>query len=92
MPGRLQGRIAIVTGGASSIGRAICLTYAEEGAKVVVADMRSDSRAPGESTPTHEEIKKNGGEAIYIETDVTKLESVEAVVKQTVEKYGRLGE
>lgn len=89
--GRLRGKVAIVTGGSSSIGRAISLAYAKEGAKVVVADIRDSSRAPDEAdAPTHELIRKQGGEAEFMKLDVTKLENVEQVVRDTVAKFGRL--
>lgn len=89
--GRLAGKIAVVTGGASSIGRAICLAYAKEGAKVVVADLRSESRATSETDiSTHELIKKQGGESDFQKLDVTDLQNVEKVVKDTVAKYGKL--
>ena len=89
--GRLQGRIAVVTGGSSSIGRAISLAYAKEGAKVVVADIRDTSRAPSETDiATHELIRKDGGEADFMKLDVTDLQNVEQVVADTVAKYGRL--
>ena len=89
--GRLKNKIAIVTGGSSSIGRAICLAYAKEGAKVVIADIRDTSRAPSEAeVSTHELIKKNGGQAIFLQLDVTNFENVEQVVRTTVENFGRL--
>lgn len=89
--GRLKDKVAIVTGGSSSIGRAICLAYAKEGAKVVVADIRDSSRAPSEADmPTHELIQKEGGEAGFQKLDVANLENVEDVVKNTVQKFGRL--
>lgn len=90
-PGRLRDKVAIVTGGSSSIGRAISLAYAKEGAKVVVADIRDSSRAPSEAeAPTHELIRKQGGEAEFMKLDVTNLENVEQVVRDTVAKFGRL--
>ena len=89
--GRLKGKIAVVTGGASSIGRAICLAYAKEGAKVVVADLRESSRAESEADiMTHEQIRKYGGEAEFVKLDVTNAQDVNEVVQQTVEKFGRL--
>lgn len=95
MPGRLQDRIAIITGSASGIGRAIALRYAAEGAKVVCADLtestwRADSPEDEGRDPTHARIKASGGEAIFIKCDVTSPESLESLVKQTVEQYGRL--
>ena len=89
--GRLQNKIAIVTGGSSSIGRAICLAYAKEGAKVVVADIRDSSRAPSEAdTATHELIRKDGGRAEFMRLDVTDEKNVEDVVRKTVEEFGKV--
>lgn len=80
-----EGKVAIVTGAASGIGRAAALAFAREGAKVVVADVQAEA---GEETVSM--IKKAGGEAIFINTDVSKSSEVEALVKKTVETYGRL--
>jgi NAD(P)-dependent dehydrogenase (short-subunit alcohol dehydrogenase family) len=67
---RLSGRVVVVTGGSSAIGRAIALRSADEGARaVVVADLRGDPREGG--TPTHELIRDRGGEAVFVRTDVT---------------------
>ena len=81
----LQGKIALVTGGGSGIGRASALAFAREGAKVVVADVVIDG---GEETLGL--IKKAGGEAIFVKADVSKAAEVEALVNQAVEAYGRL--
>ncbi|KAI9714245.1 MAG: hypothetical protein M1828_001176 [Chrysothrix sp. TS-e1954] len=88
--GRLHDRIAVVTGASSSIGRAIAIAYADEGAKVVIADIRPTSRAEIESTATHEVIKQRGGEAKFVNVDVTDTASVEDLIKETVKAYGRL--
>jgi NAD(P)-dependent dehydrogenase (short-subunit alcohol dehydrogenase family) len=81
----LQGKIALVTGGGSGIGRASALAFAREGAKVVVADVVIDG---GEETLGL--IKKAGGEAIFVKADVSKAAEVEALVNKAVEAYGRL--
>ena len=81
----LQGKIALVTGGGSGIGRASALAFAREGAKVVVADVVIDG---GEETIGL--IKKAGGEAIFVKADVSKAAEVEALVNKAVEAYGRL--
>ena len=85
---RLKDKVAIVTGAASGIGRAIAKAYGDEGAKVVVSDIRKEPREGG--TPTHEMIKENGGEAIFIETDVSSEEEVDGLINETIDKYGKI--
>jgi NAD(P)-dependent dehydrogenase (short-subunit alcohol dehydrogenase family) len=85
MAGRLDGKIALVTGGSSGIGRATALIFAREGAKVVVADVNVEG-----SEETVRQIKAAGGEAVFIKTDVAQAAEVDALVKKTVETYGRL--
>ena len=88
---RLKDRIAVVTGGSSGIGRAISLAYATEGAKVLTADLYAESRNPDEAdVTTHDLIVKNGGEAAFRQTDVTKADSIEAAVTEAVQRWGRL--
>jgi NAD(P)-dependent dehydrogenase (short-subunit alcohol dehydrogenase family) len=64
MPGRLEGKVALVTGGASGIGRATALTFAREGAKLVVADMHEEG-----GQQTVHMITENGGEATFIQVE-----------------------
>ncbi len=85
MAGRLENKVALVTGGSSGIGRASALTFAREGAKVVVADV-----VVGGGEETIGMIKKAGGEAIFVKADVSKAAEVEAMVTKAVEAYGRL--
>jgi len=85
MAGRVSGKVALVTGGGSGIGRATAIAFAREGAKVAVADYNSDG---GERTV--QTIKNAGGEAIFIEVNVAVAKQVEAMVAKTVETYGRL--
>jgi len=85
MAGLVNGKVALVTGGGSGIGRATALTFAREGAKVVVADVVIDG---GEETVRL--IKAAGGEAIFIKTDVSKAAEIEAMVQTAISTYGRL--
>jgi NAD(P)-dependent dehydrogenase (short-subunit alcohol dehydrogenase family) len=85
MAGRVDGKIALVTGAGSGIGRATALVFAREGAKVVVADVVVDG---GEETVR--QIKAAGGEAIFVKADMAKAAEVEAMVQKAVATYGRL--
>ena len=80
---KLQGKVAIVTGAASGMGKQIAKLYAKEGAKVVVSDLNLDG-----ANETVEEIKAAGGEAIAMKTNVAVEEDVQELVDSTVEKYG----
>ena len=82
---RLEGKVSLVTGGSSGIGRASALAFAREGAKVVVSDVDS---AGGEETLKM--ITKSGGEATFVKTDVTKANEIETLIGKVVETYGRL--
>ncbi len=81
----LKGKVAIVTGGASGIGRATAALFAREGANAVVADYE-----PTGGQDTVKMIQGEGGEAFFVETDVSRPEDVERMVKETVKTYGRL--
>lgn len=83
---RLHERVAIVTGASRGIGRAVVLALAAEGASVVVNYASSSSAAQ----EVVQEIVETGGNAIAIQADVSKLEQVEALVNQTLEKFGRI--
>jgi NAD(P)-dependent dehydrogenase (short-subunit alcohol dehydrogenase family) len=82
---RLAKKVALVTGGGSGIGKASCLIFAREGAKVVVVDLKKDS-----AQATAEEIKKNGGDAKAFAADVSSAKDSEAMVKFAEESFGRL--
>jgi len=81
----LEDKVALVTGGSSGIGRAASLVFVREAAKVVIADIQVNG---GEETVWM--IKEAGGEAIFVKTDVSKGDQVEALIKKAVETYGRL--
>jgi len=83
--GKLDGKVALITGAGSGIGRASALLFAKEGAKLAVAD-----RVPKGGRETVAMIKKAKGEAIFIEADVSKAADVEKMVKKTVDAYGRI--
>jgi len=85
MTGCLNGKVALVTGGGSGIGRASAFTFAREGAKVVVADMDVEG---GKSTASM--IKDVEGEAVFVQADVSQAADVKAMVKKVIETYGRL--
>ncbi len=85
MAGQLEGKIALVTGGGSGIGQATSLAFAREGAKAVLSDVNADG---GEETVSA--IKEAGGESTFVYADVSRPADVEALVRRTVEIYGRL--
>ncbi|MDH5702933.1 MAG: glucose 1-dehydrogenase [Aigarchaeota archaeon] len=82
---RLKGRVAIITGAASGIGRETAVLFAKEGAKVVAADLNDEA-----GRQTVEIISKNRGEAIFVRTDVSKSIDVQRMVKTAIDNYGRL--
>ncbi len=81
----LENKVAIVTGAGSGIGKAVALLYANENAKVVVADI--DETGGNE---TVSQIKAQGGDAIFIKADTSKPDDHKSLVEQTVKKYGGL--
>jgi len=81
--GKLDGKVAIVTGAASGMGKAIANLYAQEGAKVVVSDLNLEG-----AQETVKEIEANGGSALAIQTNVASEEDVNTLVDTTVSTYG----
>lgn len=77
--------VALVTGGASGMGRATALAFAGAGTKVVIADLDADA-----GPTVADEISAQGGEAYFVRTDVTRPDEVKDMVARTVERYGRL--
>jgi NAD(P)-dependent dehydrogenase (short-subunit alcohol dehydrogenase family) len=81
----LEGKVALVTGGTSGIGRETAVLFAKAGAKVVVAGRREP-----EGKETVELIRAAGGDGLFLKADVSKASEVEALIQKTVEKFGRL--
>ena len=86
MSGMFEGKVALVTGGATGIGRVTAQLFAREGARVVVAT----SRNVAGGNETVKLIEDAGGEAIFVQCDVSKDDEVRAMVDECVEAYGRL--
>ncbi|RJP66364.1 MAG: SDR family oxidoreductase [Candidatus Abyssobacteria bacterium SURF_17] len=80
---KLKDKISVVTGGASGIGRAIALAFAQEGARVIVADIDTDG-----GKETVEMIKKLKKSAFFVEADVAESASVKNLAEKTIERYG----
>jgi NAD(P)-dependent dehydrogenase (short-subunit alcohol dehydrogenase family) len=85
MAGLLQGKVALVTGGGSGIGRATSIRLAQEGAKVMIADY-----VPEGAEKTVKMIKDSGGQASCIAADVSVTKQVEMIIDKTVQTYGRI--
>ena len=81
----LAGKVGLITGAASGIGRATARLFAEHGAKVVVADVNESG-----GNQTVESIQAKSGEALFVRADVGKMEDVRAMVQATLERFGRL--
>ena len=82
---KLKNKVAIVTGGARGIGKAICLRLAKEGAKIVIFDLMDEL-----ALKVAEEIKKEGGKCLVIPMDVTSICSVEQAVGKVIDKFKRI--
>jgi NAD(P)-dependent dehydrogenase (short-subunit alcohol dehydrogenase family) len=85
MAGQLEGKVTLVMGGASGIGRATALACTKEGAKLIIADLQE-----GDGQHTVHLITEHGGEAILVQTDVTHATAVGVLISQAVARYGRL--
>ena len=81
----LEGKVAIITGAGSGIGKAVSLLYATEGAKIVVSDIAEKS-----GNETVSEIKAKGGEAIFVKADTSRPDDSKNVVEQAVKQFGGL--
>ncbi|MBN1569198.1 MAG: 3-oxoacyl-ACP reductase FabG [Acidobacteria bacterium] len=85
MKPKLENKTAIVTGAGSGIGRAIARRFAEEGACVVIAEIKSDTGKSAE-----EEIRKAGHKALFVETDVSVSKDVINMVEKTIQEFGKV--
>lgn len=83
--GRLSGKVAFITGAGSGIARAAARIFAREGASVVIAELKEELGRASEN-----EVKAAGGEALFLQTDVTKEDSVRQSIAATVQRYGGL--
>ncbi len=81
----LENRVAVITGGARGIGGAAAITFAKEGARVVIGDMLA-----GEAEETLGSIRQNGGQAIFVQTDVTRSADCVNLMKAAVDTFGQL--
>lgn len=82
----LAGKTAVVTGGSSGIGRAVALRFAEEGANVVIGDIKRDPYL--DERETTDLVEERGAEARYVEADVTDYDQVDALVEAAVQEFG----
>ncbi len=82
---RLENRVAIVTGGARGLGKLFCSTMAEEGAKIVIADILEK-----EAQETAQQIRERGGAALSLKLDVTSEEETLVMAEKTIEGFGRI--
>ena len=82
---RLEGKVAIVTGGGRGLGKTYCLRMADEGAKIVVADILDQ-----ESQQTAEEILANGGEAVAVKVDVSSEEDTQRMVSEAIRAFDKI--
>ncbi len=88
MSSLLAGKVAVVTGASSGIGRAIAVSFASEGANVVIADLGEEAVEGGE--PTAKIIARAGGSAVFHRADVGSWGDVDVLIGSTVARYGRL--
>ena len=91
--GRLEGRVAIITGGSRGLGKYCALGYAQEGASVVIAarsEQEKDPNLPGTIYDTAKEVEAAGGKALPVVCNVADIESINAAVQTTLAEFGRI--
>ncbi|KAJ5097486.1 hypothetical protein N7456_008207 [Penicillium angulare] len=84
----LSGKVAIITGASSGIGRAMALKFAAEGASIVCADRNPNG--PKQKETTHEHLQLRGDKSIFVAADVSDESSVQNIIQQAVREYGRI--
>jgi NAD(P)-dependent dehydrogenase (short-subunit alcohol dehydrogenase family) len=80
----LAGKVAVITGSASGIGRAGAKLFAQEGAKVIIADINKDGQQVAD------QIKRRGNEASFVHTNLCLVSDIQNMIKEIVEKYGQI--
>lgn len=85
MAGRLRGKVALITGAGSGIGAATAMVFAQEGARVALADLGPDGLEPVAA-----QIRSAGGEALVVAGDVTRRADAQRLVDETVKRFGRV--
>ncbi len=85
MAGRLEGKVALITGGASGQGRTAATMFAQEGAKIALSDMQEEG-----GMQTQHMVTENGGEALFVAADVSQEASAKNMVEAALQRYGRL--
>lgn len=86
--GSLENKVALITGATSGIGRATAVAFAKAGVWVVIGDIRE--RPVGDGVPTADVVRDIGGNVLFVETDVAQKSEVEALVRRTVQEFGRV--
>jgi NAD(P)-dependent dehydrogenase (short-subunit alcohol dehydrogenase family) len=81
--GRLEGKVAVITGGATGMGRSTALAFAEQGAKVSIFDIQEE-----EGLKTVQMIRDAGGEALFVKADVTKADQIDHAFDEAVKAFG----
>ena len=90
---RLEGKVCIITGSSSGVGRSIALGYAREGAKVACVDLHQSARREVKEeadVDTDELIRSQGGQAMFVQTDVSSAKAVQAMVEKVRAEFGRI--